>query len=140
MLLFYHLGRLFFRNTNKNGQAVNCAPSRKIKILAYPLWSIWRVSFFCICTPPYTLSSVSFLCRKPGRESYRLPACKAEFRCFGSPARFFGSLSAGMPLPCPSAVHRHRWTVAAFPTTFQAEPAACRNSSGTPLPTRDPFL
>lgn len=92
------------------------------------------------CTPPCTLSSVSFLCRKPGRESCRLPACKAEYRCCGSPARFSGLLSACMPLPCPSAVHRHRQTVAAFPITFQAGLTACRNSSGTSLPTRGPFL
>ena len=100
----------------------------------------WDVSSFCICTPPCTLSSVSFLCRKPGRESCRLPVCKAEYRCCGSPARFSGSLSAGMPLPCPSAVHLHRLTVAVSPTPFRAGPAACRNSSGTFLPTRGPFL
>ena len=100
----------------------------------------WDVSSFCICTPPCSLSSVSFLCRKPGRESCRLPVCKAECRCCGSPAGFSGLLSAGMPLPCPSAVHRHRQTVAVFPTTFRAGPTTCRNSSGTPLPTRGPFL
>ena len=100
----------------------------------------WDVSSFCICTPPCSLSSVSFLCRKPGRESCRLPVCKAECRCCDSPARSSGLLSAGMPLPCPSAVHRHRQTVAVFPTTFRAWPAACRNSSGTPLPTHGPFL
>ena len=121
-------------------QAVNCAPSRKIKIPMCPLWSVWRVSFFCICTPPCTLSSVSFLCRKPGRESCHLPVCKAECRCCGSPVRFSGLLSAGMPLPYPSAVHRHMQTVAVSPITFQARPAACRNSSGMPLPTRGPFL
>lgn len=100
----------------------------------------WDVSSFCICTPPCSLSSVSFLCRKPGRESCRLPVCKAKFHCCGSPARFSGLLSAGMPLPCPSAVYRHRQMVAVSSTTFRARPAACRNSSGTPLPTRGPFL
>ena len=100
----------------------------------------WVISSFCICTLPCTLSSVSFLCRKPGRESCRLPVCKEEYRCCGSPARFSGSLSAGTPLPCPSAVHRHIQTVAVFPTTFRARPTACRNPSGTPLPTRGSFL
>ena len=47
---------------------------------------------------------------------------------------------AGTPLPCPSVVHRHRQTVAVSPATFRAGPTACRNSSGTPLPTRGPFL
>lgn len=100
----------------------------------------WDVSSFCICTPPCSLSSVSFLCRKPGRESCRLPVYTAKFRCCGSPAMFSGSLSTGMPLPCPSAVHRHRQTVAVSPTPFRSGPAACRNSSGTSLPTRGPFL
>ena len=100
----------------------------------------WDVSSFCICTPPCSLSSVSFLCRKPGRESCRLPVYKAECRCYGSPAGFSGLLSTGMPLPCPSAVHRHRQTVAVSPTTFRAGPAACRNLSGMSLPTRGPFL
>lgn len=99
----------------------------------------WAISSFCICTPPCTLSSVSFLCRKPGRESCHLPVCKAECRCCGSPVRFSGLLSAGMPLPCLSAVHRHKQTVAVFPTTFRAGPTACRNSSGTSLPTHGPF-
>ena len=94
----------------------------------------------CSCTPPCTLSSVSFLCLKPCRLSCRLPVCKAECRWCGSPAGFSGLLSAGMPLPCPSAIHRHRQTVAVFPTTFRAGPTTCRNSSGTFLPTRGPFL
>ena len=98
------------------------------------------VSSFCICMPPCSLSSVSFLCRKPGRESCRLPVCKAKYRCFGSPAKSSDSLSAGTPLPCPSAVHRRMQTIAVSPATFLAEPAACRNSSGMPLPTRGPFL
>lgn len=68
---------------------------------------------------PCTLLSVFFLCRKPGRESFRLPVCKAECRCCGSPARFSGSLSAGMPLPCLSAVHRHRQAVAVFQQLFE---------------------
>lgn len=101
---------------------------------------VWDINSFCICTLPCTLSSVSFLCRKPGRESYHLPVCKAECRCCGSPAGFSGSLSADMPLPCPSAIHRHMQTVAVFPTTFRAGPTSCRNSSGMPLPTRGPFL
>lgn len=131
MLLFYHLERLFFRNTHKMGRRSTALPPEKSKS---------RVSFFCICTPPYTLSSVSFLCRKPGRESCRLPVCKAKYRCFGSPAKSSDSLSAGTPLPCPSAVHRRMQTIAVSPATFLAEPAACRNSSGMPLPTRGPFL
>ena len=69
-----------------------------------------------------------------------LLVCKAEYRCFCSPAKSSGSLSAGTPLPCPSVVHRHRQTVAVSPATFRAGPTACRNSSGTPLPTRGPFL
>ena len=140
MLLFYHLERLFFRNTHKMGRRSTALPPEKSKFLRVLCGDAWDVSSFCICTLPCTLSSVSFLCRKPGRESCRLPVCKAECRCCGSPARFSGSLSAGMPLPCLSAVHRHRQTVAVFPTTFRAGPAACRNSSGTPLPTRGPFL
>lgn len=107
---------------------------------AFFVGDAWDVSPFCICMPPCSLSSVSFLCRKPGRESCHLPVCKAECRCCGSPVRFSGLLSAGMPLPCLSAVHRHRRTVAAFPITFQAGLTACRNSSETSLPTRGPFL
>ena len=140
MLLFYHSERLFFRNTNKKGRRSTALPPEKSKSLRVLFGDAWVISSFCICTPPCTLSSVSFLCRKPGRESFRLLACKAEYRCCGSPARSSGSLSTGMPLPCLSAVHRHRQTVAVFPTTFRARPAACRNSSGTPLPTRGPFL
>ena len=140
MLLFYHSERLFFRNTNKMGRRSTALPPEKSKSLRVLFGDAWVISSFCICTPPCTLSSVSFLCRKPGRESCRLPVCKAEYRCFGSPAKSFGLLSAGMPLLCPSAVHRHRQTVAVSPTTFRAGPAACRNSSGTPLPTRGPFL
>ena len=130
----------FFRNTNKMGRRQTALPPEKSKSLCVLCVNAWVISSFCICMPPCTLSSVSFLCQKHGRESYRLPVYKAEFRCCGSPARFSGSLSAGMPLPCPSAVHRHRQTVAVFPTTFRAGPAACRNSSGTPLPTHGPFL
>ena len=140
MLLFYHLERLFFRNTNKMGRRSTALPPEKSKSLRVLCGDVWAISFFCICTPPCTLSSVSFLCRKPGRESYRLLAYKAEFRCCGSPARFSGSLSADMPLPCPSATHRHRQTVAVFPTLFRAGPTACRNSNGMSLPTRGPFL
>ena len=140
MLLFYHLERLFFRNTNKMGRRSTALPPEKSKSLRVLCGDAWVISSFCICTLPCTLSSVSFLCRKPGRESCRLPVCKAECRCCDSPARSSGLLSAGMPLPCPSAVHRHRQTVAVFPTTFRAWPAACRNSSGTPLPTHGPFL
>ena len=140
MLLFYHSERLFFRNTNKMGRRSTALPPEKSKSLRVLCGNVWDINSFCICTPPCTLSSVSFLCRKPGRESCRLPACKAECRCCGSPARFSGSLSAGMPLPCPSAVHLHRLTVAVSPTPFRAGPAACRNSSGTFLPTRGPFL
>lgn len=140
MLLFYHSERLFFRNTNKMGRRSTALLPEKSKSLCVLCGDAWAISSFCICTPPCILSSVSFLCRKPGRESCRLPVCKAICRCFGSPVRFSGSLSAGMPLPCLSAVHRHRQTVAVSPITFQARPAACRNSSGTPLPTRGPFL
>ena len=140
MLLFYHLERLFFRNTNKMGRRSTALPPEKSKFLRVLCGDAWVISSFCICMLPCTLSSVSFLCRKPGRESCRLPVCKAECRCCGSPVGFSGLLSAGMPLPCPSAVHRHRQTVAFFPTTFRARPAACRNSSGTSLPTRGPFL
>ena len=140
MLFFYHLERLFFRNTNKMGRRSTALPPEKSKSLRVLCGNVWDINSFCICTPPCTLSSVSFLCRKPGRESCRLPVYTAKFRCCGSPAMFSGSLSTGMPLPCPSAVHRHRQTVAVFPTTFRARPAACRNSSGTPLPTRGPFL
>lgn len=140
MLLFYHLERLFFRNTNKMGRRQTALPPEKSKSLCVLCGNAWVISSFCICMPPCTLSSMFFLCRKPGRESCRLPVCKAECRCCGSHARFSGSLSVCMPLPCPSAVHRHMQTVAAFPTTFLAEPAACRNSSGTFLPTRGPFL
>ena len=122
------------------GRRQTALPPEKSKSLCVLCVNAWVISSFCICMPPCTLSSVSFLCQKHGRESYRLPVYKAEFRCCGSPARFSGSLSAGMPLPCPSAVHRHRQTVAVFPTTFRAGPAACRNSSGTPLPTHGPFL
>ena len=140
MLLFYHLERLFFRNIHKMGRRSTALPPEKSKSLRVLCGTFGDINSFCICTPPCTLSSVSFLCRKPGRESCRLPVCKAECRCYGSPARFSGSLSTGMPLPCPSAVHRHMQTVVVSPATFQAEPAACRNSSGTPLPTRGPFL
>ena len=140
MLLFYHSERLFFRNTNKKGRRSTALPPEKSKSLRVLFGDAWVISSFCICTPPCTLSSVSFLCRKPGRESCRLPVCKAECRCFGSPAKSSDSLSAGTPLPCPSAVHRHRQTVAVSPTTFRAGPTACRNSSGTSLPTRGPFL
>ena len=140
MLLFYHSERLFFRNTNKMGRRSTALLPEKSKSLCVLCGDAWAISSFCICTPPCTLSSVSFLCQKHGRESYRLPVYKAEFRCCGSPARFSGSLSAGMPLPCPSAVHRHRQTVAVSPTLFRAGPAACRNSSGTSLPTHGPFL
>ena len=140
MLLFYHLERLFFRNTNKMGRRSTALPPEKSKSLRVLFGDAWVISSFCICTLPCTLSSVSFLCRKPDRESCRLPVCKAECRCCDSPARFSGSLSAGMPLLCPSAVHHYKQTVAAFPITFQAGPAACRNSSGTPLPTHGPFL
>ena len=140
MLLFYHLERLFFRNTNKMGRRSTALPPEKSKSLRVLCGDAWIISSFCICTLPCTLSSVSFLCRKPGRESCRLPVCKEEYRCCGSPARFSGSLSACMPLLCPSAVHRHRRTVAVSPTTFRAWPAACRNSSGTFLPTHGPFL
>ncbi len=122
------------------GRRQTALPLEKSKSLCVLCGDAWNVSSFCICTPPCTLSSVSFLCQKPGRESCRLSVCKAERRCCGSPAMFSGSLSACMPLPCPSAVHRHKQTVAVFPTTFRARPAACRNSSGTPLPTRGPFL
>ena len=102
---FIILERLIFRNTNKIGRWQTALPPEKsLRVLCGNVWDIP----FCICTPPYTLSSVSFLCRKPGRESCRLPVCKAEYRCCGSPARFSGLLSASMPLPCPSAVHRHR--------------------------------
>ena len=140
MLLFYHSERLFFRNTNKMGRRSTALLPEKSKSLCVLCGDAWAISSFCICTPPCTLSSVSFLCRKSGRESCRLLACKAKFRCCGSPAMFSGSLSTGMPLPCPSAVHRHRQTVAVSPTTFRAGPAACRNSSGMSLPTRGPFL
>ena len=140
MLLFYHLERLFFRNTNKMGRRSTALPPEKSKSLRVLCGDAWVISSFCICTPPCTLSSVSFLCQKPGRESCRLLVCKAEYRCFGSPAKSSGSLSAGTPLPCPSVVHRHRQTVAVSPATFRAGPTACRNSSGTPLPTRGPFL
>lgn len=140
MLLFYHLKRLFFRNTHKMGRRSTALPPEKSKFLRVLCGDAWVISSFCICTLPCTLSSVSFLCRKPGRESCRLPVCKAICRCCGSPVRFSDSLSAGMPLPCLSAVHRHRQTVAVSPITFQARPAACRNSSGTPLPTRGSFL
>ena len=140
MLLFYHLERLFFRKTNKMDRRSTALPPEKSKFLRVLCGDAWVISSFCICTLPCTLSSVSFLCRKPGRESCRLSVCKAERRCCGSPAMFSGSLSACMPLPCPSTVHRHKQTVAVFPTTFRARPAACRNSSGTPLPTRGPFL
>ena len=140
MLLFYHSERLFFRNTNKMGRRSTALLPEKSKSLCVLCGDAWAISSFCICTPPCSLSSVSFLCRKPGRESFRLLACKAECRCCDSPARSSGLLSAGMPLPCLSAVHRHMQTVAVFPITFQAEPTACRNSSGTPLPTRGPFL
>ncbi len=122
------------------GRRQTALPLEKSKSLCVLCGDAWAISSFCICTPPCTLSSVSFLCQKPGRESCRLSVCKAERRCCGSPAMFSGSLSACMPLPCPSAVHRHKQTVAVFPTTFRARPAACRNSSGTPLPTRGPFL
>ena len=122
------------------GRRQTALPLEKSKSLCVLCGDAWNVSSFCICTPPCTLSSVSFLCQKPGRESCRLSVCKAERRCCGSPAMFSGSLSACMPLPCPSAVHRHKQTVAVFPTTFRARPAACRNSSGTSLPTRGPFL
>ncbi len=122
------------------GRRQTALPLEKSKSLCVLCGDAWNVSSFCICTPPCTLSSVSFLCQKPGRESCRLSVCKAERRCCGSPAMFSGSLSACMPLPCPSAVHRHKQTAAVFPTTFRARPAACRNSSGTPLPTRGPFL
>ena len=122
------------------GRRQTALPLEKSKSLCVLCGDAWNVSSFCICTPPCTLSSVSFLCQKPGRESCRLSVCKAERRCCGSPAMFSGSLSACMPLPCPSAVHRHKQTVAVFPTTFRARPAACRNSSGTPLPPRGPFL
>ena len=140
MLFFIILERLIFRNTNKMGRRSTALPPEKSKSLRVLCGNVWDINSFCICTPPCTLSSVSFLCRTPGRESCRLPVCKAEYRCCGSPARFSGSLSTSMSLPCPSAVHRHRQTVAVFPTTFRARPAACRNSSGTPLPTRGPFL
>ena len=140
MLLFYHLERLFFRNTNKMGRRSTALPPEKSKSLRVLCGDAWVISSFCICMPPCTLSSVSFLCQKHGRESYRLPVCKAICRCCGSPARFSGLLLAGMTLPCPSAVHCHRRTVAAFPITFQAGLTACRNSSGTSLPTRGPFL
>ena len=122
------------------GRRQTALPPEKSKSLRVLCRDAWNVSSFCICTPPCTLSSVSFLCRKPGRESCRLPVCKAECRCCGSPVRFSGLLSAGMPLSCLSAVHRHRQMVAVSPITFRAGPAACRNSSGTPLPTRGPFL
>ena len=140
MLLFYHLGRLFFRDTNKMGRRSTALPPEKSKSLRVLCGDAWAISSFCICTLPCTLSSRFFLCRKSGRESCRLLACKAKCRCCGSPARFSGSLSAGMPLPCLSAVHRHRQMVAVSPATFRAEPTACLNSSGTPLPTRGPFL
>ena len=140
MLLFYHSERLFFRNTNKMGRRSTALPPEKSKSLRVLCGDAWAISSFCICTPPCTLSSGFFLYQKPGRESCRLPVCKAKFHCCGSPARFSGLLSAGMPLPCPSAVYRHRQMVAVSPTTFRARPAACRNSSGTPLPTRGPFL
>ena len=130
----------FFRNTNKMGRRSTALPPEKSKSLRVLCEDAWVISSFCICTLPCTLSSVSFLCRKPGRESCRLPVYKEECRCCGSPARFFGSLSAGMPLPCPSAVHRHKQTVVVSPTTFRAGPTACRNSSGMPLPTRGSFL
>mgnify|MGYP001652491557 CR=1 FL=1 len=140
MLLFYHSERQFFRNTNKMGRRSTALPPEKSKSLRVLCGNAWNVNPFCICTPPCTLSSVSFLCRTPGRESFRLSVCKVEYRCCDSLARFSGSLSAGMPLPCLSAVHHHRQTVAVFPTTFRVGPAACRNSSGTPLPTHGPFL
>ena len=140
MLLFYHLERLFFRNTHKMGRRSTALPPEKSKSLCALCGNAWVISSFCICMPPCTLSSMSFLYQKPGRESCRLPVCKEEYRCCGSPARFSGSLSTGMPLPCPSAIHRHRQTVAVSPTTFRAGPAACRNSSGMSLPTRGPFL
>ena len=140
MLLFYHLERLFFRNTNKMGRRQTALPPEKSKSLCVLCGNAWVISSFCICMPPCTLSSMFFLCRKPGRESCRLPVYKAKCRCCGSPARFSGSLSADMPLPCPSAVHLHRQTVAVSPTPFRAGPATCRNSSGTSLPTRGPFL
>lgn len=122
------------------GRRQTALPPEKSKSLRVLCRDAWNVSSFCICTPPCTLSSVSFLCRRPGRESCRLPVCKAECRCCGSPVRFSGLLSAGMPLPCLSAVHRHRQMVAVSPITFRAGSAACRNSSGTPLPTHGPFL
>ena len=140
MLLFYHLERLFFRNTNKMGRRSTALPPEKSKSLRVLCEDAWVISSFCICTLPCTLSSVSFLCRKPGRESCRLPVCKAKYRCFGSPAKSSDSLSAGTPLPCPSAVHRRMQAIAVSPATFRAGPTACRNSSGTPLPTRGPFL
>ena len=140
MLLFYHSERLFFRNTNKMGRRSTTLPPEKSKSLRVLCGDVWAISSFCICTPPCTLSSGFFLYQKPGRESCRLLVCKAECRCCGSPARFSGSLSTGMPLPCLSATHRHRLTVAVFPTTFRAGPTACRNSSGMSLPTRGPFL
>ena len=140
MLLFYHFGRLFYRNTNKMGRRSTALPPEKSKSLYILCGDAWDVSFFCICTPPCSLSSVSFLCRKPGRESCRLPVCKAKYRCFGSPAKSSDSLSAGTPLPCPSAVHRRMQAIAVSPATFLAESAACRNSSETSLPTRGPFL
>ena len=73
MLLFYHFGRLFYRNTNKMGRRSTALPPEKSKSLYILCGDAWDVSFFCICTPPCSLSSVSFLCRKPGRESCRLP-------------------------------------------------------------------
>ena len=140
MLLFYHSERLFFRNTNKMGRRSTALLPEKSKSLCVLCGDAWAISSFCICTPPCTLSSVSFLCQKPGRESCRLLVCKAEYRCFCSPAKSSGSLSAGTPLPCPSVVHRHRQTVAVSPATFRAGPTACRNLSGMSLPTRGPFL
>ena len=122
------------------GRRSTTLPPEKSKSLRVLCGDVWAISSFCICTPPCTLSSGFFLYQKPGRESCRLLVCKAECRCCGSPARFSGSLSTGMPLPCLSATHRHRLTVAVFPTTFRAGPTACRNSSGMSLPTRGPFL
>ena len=86
MLFFIILERLIFRNTNKMGRRSTALPPEKSKSLRVLCGNVWDINSFCICTPPCTLSSVSFLCRTPGRESCRLPVCKAEYRCCGSPA------------------------------------------------------
>ena len=49
MLLFYHLERLFFRNTNKMGRRSTALPPEKSKSLRVLCGDAWVISSFCIC-------------------------------------------------------------------------------------------